>query len=490
MQVRERAEMTGRSLSQGQAFGNRERVYGSGFSVAQSGRQKLMQLVAFTDFVVLAVFILYAVHVVVSPQDSQVIVEQGAMDSTAYGQLINGSYGQVFFLLYAALRSLSFPRAYFALIKPLGILSVFALLSTAWSIEPLTTLHRAFDLFLCVMMPAFLVHARGFSQCCRAVWITLSGIILLSVLMALAGIDYALMKGAHTGLWRGLFDHKNAFAPVAACLAILSFLMPVSVVRPRWLTLGMTGVALVAVAFAGSATTYIGLAIAAIAIALRKLCERLSLSVVTTFIMMVGIISAGATIAYVVAVAVLKFLGRSATLTGRTPLWEAAMPYTLKAPVGYGYGLGGGEDILNAVRVEGGWLVAPSLHSGYVTLAMDLGWAASVLFALFLLSKILILDKRNPRMDNFMLMSAGFAALNLSLAFTESPFGAYLSAPLLLIMLADQAPRARSRRAAKEAAPATPAAAYRRILEGVEPETEGQRQHQHATGEGGGQVQP
>lgn len=386
-------------------------------------RNRLSQLVASMDLVILAVFILYAVHVVVSPQDSQVLVEQHAMQSAAYGQLINGSYGQVFFLLYAAIRSLSFPRAYFALLRPLGILSVFALLSTAWSIEPLTTLHRAFDLFLCVMMPAFLVQALGFSQCCRAVWMTLSGIILLSVLMALAGADYALMKGAHTGLWRGLFDHKNAFAPVAACLAILSFLMPVSVVRPRWLTLGMTGVALVAVAFAGSATTYIGLAIAAIAIALRKVCERLSLAAATTFVMMVSVIAAGAGIAYVVAVAVLKFLGRSATLTGRTPLWEAAMPFTLKAPVGYGYGLGGGEDILNTVRIQSGWDIAPSLHSGYITLAMDLGWAASALFALFLLSKILILDKRSPQADNFMLMSAGLAALNMSLAFTESPFG-------------------------------------------------------------------
>lgn len=462
--------------------------YGRG--LRRERRNKLSQVIAAMDLVVLAVFILYAVHVVVSPQDSQVIVEQGAMESTAYGQLINGSYGQVFFLLYAGVRSLSFPRAYFALLKPLGILSVFALLSTAWSIEPLTTLHRAFDLFLCVMMPAFLAQALGFSQCCRAVWITLSGIILLSVLMALAGIDYALMKGAHTGLWRGLFDHKNAFGPVAACLAILSFLMPVSVVRPRWLTLGMSGVALVAVAFAGSATTYIGLAIAAIAIALRKLCERLALSAATTFVTMVSVIGAGAAIAYVVAVAVLKFLGRSATLTGRTPLWEAAMPFTLKAPLGYGYGLGGGEDILNAVRIQSGWLVAPSLHSGYVTLAMDLGWVASVLFALFLLSKILILDKRSPQADNFMLMSAGLAALNLSLAFTESPFGAYLGAPLLLIMLADQSPRALSRRAARDASPATPAAAYRRILEGIEPEPESERQHQHATGEGGGQVQP
>ena len=139
-------------------------------------RNRLSQLVASMDLVILAVFILYAVHVVVSPQDSQVLVEQHAMQSAAYGQLINGSYGQVFFLLYAAIRSLSFPRAYFALLRPLGILSVFALLSTAWSIEPLTTLHRAFDLFLCVMMPSFLVQALGFSQCCRAVWVTLSGV--------------------------------------------------------------------------------------------------------------------------------------------------------------------------------------------------------------------------------------------------------------------------------------------------------------------------
>lgn len=390
---------------------------------------------AILDQIVLAVFLAYAVHVVIAPMDSQVVVEQGAMKVLDYGQLINGSYGQVAFLAYLGLRSLSVPAVYRALLNPLGGLAIFAVLSTAWSVEPLTTLHRAFDLVLCVLMPALLVATLGFERCLRTSWIVMCGILLVSVALALAGSDYALMKGHHVGLWRGVFDHKNTFAPFAATVAVLSFLMPVHIVPSALLRRGAGAIAVGAVLAAGSATSMVGLAVAGLAIALSKLCQRLGLSPFKTFVTMTGSIGGGGIAAFAIAAAILHFLGRSVTLTGRTGLWEAAMPFTLSHPFGYGYGLDGGEAVLNAVRLQSGWLVAPSLHSGYITLAMDLGWPAAIVFTLYLLSKVLILVWREKTTDSYILMAVGLAALNLSLAFSESAFGAYLNVTLIFIAM-------------------------------------------------------
>jgi exopolysaccharide production protein ExoQ len=403
-------------------------------------------VVALIDQCVLALFLLYAVHVVISPVDSQVAVEQHVMKIMNYGQLIDGTYGQLFFLFYVAVRTLFFPAIYYALLSPLGGLAIFAMLSALWSIDPLTTLHRALDLLLCVLMPAILVRGLGFTGCVRATWIILSAILVVSVVLALAGVDYALMKGEHLGLWRGLFDHKNSFAPFAAMLAILSFMAPASITGFRWLGLAVAAMAVAAVAFAGSATTYVALTVGALAIFQNMLCHRLNLSNIASFLIMAGSLVIGAALALGAAATVLEMLGRSITLTGRTGLWAGALPFTFTHPIGYGYGMSGGDEVMNAARIAGRWFVAPSLHSGYITLAVDLGWLAVAVFFLFLLSKIVIQGRRASATDPYMLMLAGFAALNLSLAATESPFGAYLSGPLVMIVMIGEATRSERQR--------------------------------------------
>lgn len=404
------------------------------------------------DHVTLILFLVYAAHVVVSPLDGQVVGARRLSDS--YGQLINGSYGQLYFIAYLIVRAEFVLGTLRVFLSPLGLIAGLAMLSTAWSIDPVTTLHRAGDLLLCLLLPAVLMRGLGYEACLRVTWFTFAAILLLSVALAVAGNDYGLMGGVHAGLWRGLFDHKNSFGPFAGIVAIFSFLAPPAITRFTWLGRGVGAIALVALVLANSATAIVAIALAAVIMFQIYLCQRARFSATKTFIVMSSCMAAGGAIAAGVTTAALKMLDRNATLTGRTGLWEGALPYTWAHPLGFGYGLGGGEMVLNAARQSSKWYDAPSLHSGYITLAVDLGWPAVVMFAAFLFSRVTMVSGvsgvaggsgvlgEQSRSDRYLLMAAGLATMNLSLAATESPFGPYLNAALLMVVMFGYAARA------------------------------------------------
>ncbi|WP_336966288.1 O-antigen ligase family protein [Sphingobium aquiterrae] len=408
-------------------------------SAVRRGRRLAFQII---DHLAFVAFLIYAMHVLVSPLDGQVIAQMGMAHSGYYGQLITGKVGQVIFLLYLALRADVVLKILPAFLSVLGGLAVLAILSTAWSIAPLDTIHHAGDLFFCVLFPALFVRLFGFERTLWLTWITLSAILLVSALLAAAGSEYALMGGLHEGRWRGLFQHKNAFAPFALCVGLFSGTLPASVVRVPWLAHLVAALAVLCILMSDSATTIIALPLAIAAAVAVHFFLRSMLAPFLIFVIELAGIAATAVASYGIAVIVFGALGRQMNFTGRSKMWDAALPYSFDAPLGYGYGTGGGMTVLNAAR-RAGFAVAPSLHSGYLTMAMDLGWLAVGIFALFLVSKFMLIGARERAMGRYAVMAAAIAMANICFAITESDYGAYLGPPLFLIMLLSHAPTPR-----------------------------------------------
>jgi O-antigen ligase len=384
-------------------------------------------------------FILYAARVLVQPRDGQIVAEMGAAAISQYKQLIPGSIGQVAFALYALLRAHVVIRALGAFVSVVGALALMALLSAAWSISPVDTLHRGFDLLLCVLFPALFVRLLGFEQCVRVAWLTLSAVLLVSAALAAAGSDYAIMHGQHEGHWRGLFVHKNAFGPFALCVFIFSLFLPAAVTRATIAARAVAAVALPCVVMSSSATALVALPIAVAAALAVRFFIRSAMPTGLILGIELGGLAAVAASGFGIARLVFNATGRDFTFTGRLGMWQAALPYSFAAPFGYGYGLGGGAEVLAAAR-RAGYAAAPSLHSGYITMALDLGWPAVAVFALFLLSRVMLVRRRERAIGPYAVVAAGLAMANLCAAVTESDFGAYLGTPLLLIMLMAQAP--------------------------------------------------
>lgn len=81
----------------------------------------------------------------------------------------------------------------------------------------------------------------------------------------------------------------------------------------------------------------------------------------------------------------LGILGRDATLSGRSRIWEGALTAWGERPL-FGYGWGAAFDPANRASLtiaEFTYWAVPSAHSGYLTVALYLGWAGFAIFVAF-----------------------------------------------------------------------------------------------------------
>jgi exopolysaccharide production protein ExoQ len=167
-----------------------------------------------------------------------------------------------------------------------------------------------------------------------------TGTIVASILFALALPQYGRdLMGGHSSAWKGIFSAKNYLGNMA-----LFFLTVAVSYRPRTsffrsLRLWQILFCLIAIAFSRAATTYMLTTVyVAYAVTLNAVRGFRKKDYFVAFILLF------VAFASVVAVAVLQpdflfsLLGKDATLTGRTEIWNAVAGSIAKRPLlGYGY---------------------------------------------------------------------------------------------------------------------------------------------------------
>lgn len=217
------------------------------------------------------------------------------------------------------------------------VLMIVTAASVLWSIAPDATVRRLVALVATTL--------TGVVLAVRFRWATMAEVIaaafgLLAVASLVAGavLPFGKMTELFPGAWRGVWMEKNALGGNMAMA--FSIFGAAAMLAPKrfWLWAGCAVIALALVLLSTSKTSLVSLVLGAMGLAFVWVVRRGPVSgVAATWAAVLG---AGLLAAFLLFAAdvFLELLGKDATLTGRTKIWDAVMRQIWERPLtGFGY---------------------------------------------------------------------------------------------------------------------------------------------------------
>jgi exopolysaccharide production protein ExoQ len=264
-------------------------------------------------------------------------------------------------------------------VPALTALSVVAVASVLWSDNPAESWSHGVSLVLSTFLAYFFVAEYEPPEQMQIVviigWIAVLGSTLVAVFLPRFGIDQVY----NTGEWRGIYAQKNACAA-----AMLLFLGPVFARKLDLRHLGSVVFGLSVLFVLGMTQSRNGWVVAAALIAtmiaLRWLA-RFKVEDRRALFLIAGCLAlGGAWVMTTASAALLPLLGRDATFTGRSGIWDAAIAGIKDSPVlGYGFhAFWTGPN--SRSKVVYGVPVVQHAHNGMLELALGLGGLGVALF--------------------------------------------------------------------------------------------------------------
>lgn len=269
--------------------------------------------------------------------------------------------------------------------KNLILLLIMVVASSAWSILPEVSLRRAIALVGTTVFAVYLMMRMRPDEFMKL----LAWAILLSALASLCAAVFVPQigthtSGAHAGIWRGIFEHKNLFGRMMALGAILFFVLSSTHISPRWIAWFGFGLCSFLVVMSHSVTALVALISCLLLIFplnVMRNSDDVRKIIYAVLLGLIGIISLYVAQAYIGDV--LQALGRDTTLSARTRIWNLAFEMGGQTPLlGHGYRVfwtqGNAERIYGFLSWAGGF---GHSHNGYIDLWLDLGIVGLGLFA-------------------------------------------------------------------------------------------------------------
>lgn len=267
--------------------------------------------------------------------------------------------------------------------KLLLLLTGIAVLSVFWSVAPEVTVRRSVALLGTSLFGVYLARRFSLDELLRLLAWALGIAAVLSLVFALALPSYGISQEPITqGDWKGVFDHKNTLGKNMALSTVVFLLLAFSG-RYRWIAWICLGLSLALLVLSNSST--------ALVVAL-SICLLLPFYTILRWdifvaapLVLLAVLFVGGTAIWLLSnpETALGFLGKDATLTGRTVLWSAVLDEIRDRPwTGYGYSAFwlGWEGKSAAV-----WLATGEefydAHNGILDLWLTLGLAGVAVFA-------------------------------------------------------------------------------------------------------------
>ncbi|MCP2679714.1 O-antigen ligase family protein [Maricaulaceae bacterium NA33B04] len=260
---------------------------------------------------------------------------------------------------------------------PLLALASLTLVSATWSIDPGTTVRRGLAVVMPLVFGLWLAARFSWPDMIRLIALMFAVLAMGSAVAGLLFPGFGVMNGIHVGAWKGLWWEKNTLGAMMAW-ASLSFIAAASSAPTRreqqvWLGLLVLSVALVLLST--SRTALLALTICTLGPATIAVTRRgFGFATLAIFAGLCGVASILGVL-FIGPGVILEALGRDATLTGRTDIWEgligaiAAQPWT-----GYGYGVF--WSVENGpvfwIRQATAWDV-PTAHNAWLETALAIG---------------------------------------------------------------------------------------------------------------------
>lgn len=279
---------------------------------------------------------------------------------------------------------------YWPMILPVAL----AVMSLAWSEDVSLTLRRSGSLVLTTAFALWLAFRFTPTQIFRLVVIMAVAIVIANFaviqLWPSRGIHQAsdVINPQHAGKWRGLFGHKNDFGRlISLVIAILAIAFFLRTGGPRWRWIFLPLIALSVLMIARSQSSQAAMLSATVPTAVVALLAMRNMSPTGRSVLLVVALPfavIAALSAQLVFEYVLGLLGRDATLTGRTEIWEGViLSLRETAVLGGGYGAGWqivGDRLAALTGIEVG-----HAHNGFLDLVVDIGTVGLVITLIFML---------------------------------------------------------------------------------------------------------
>ena len=259
--------------------------------------------------------------------------------------------------------------------NPLVIAFVaIAALSVVWSVDPDTSLRRAFALTMWTLFGLYLASRYDTRTLLRILGVAFGLLAIMSIGSVLLTPDYGIEFGFDKGAWKGVFTTKNTLGEMMLLAAVVFGLFatrkgPARIPAMLGLLLAVT---LIFFAKATAALLIVG--VLAITIPVVLTFRKNNAAAALVLCLLLGV-SAGASVAIADRDAVLSVLGKDATLTGRTVLWSAVEQRIEDQPLlGYGYSAFWSAHGVQSeqVRTAIGW-DTPHSHNGLLDIWLDVG---------------------------------------------------------------------------------------------------------------------
>jgi exopolysaccharide production protein ExoQ len=281
-------------------------------------------------------------------------------------------------------------------------------LSSIWSVNSDLTMERSRVLIGTTVVGVYIAARFDLRRQLRLLILALAIAGVLSAILLVVAPEQATAEDVRGDAWQGAFLTKNVFGRGMSLGAIAAAFM-LCFGRPsrRWpyvcSTVLCTLLVIVSWSKAALAVTAVGLLVLALVGAARAIGDRPELVGVLVFAGAVGVL--GTTAWFVIdPAAVLGALGRDATLTGRTGLWQLAVEAARERSFGgYGYGAfwqelrGPSRDI---------WLALPwgppHAHNGLLEITLNVGLVGAALWLASLVVTVrsaLLLWRRDASME-------------------------------------------------------------------------------------------
>lgn len=202
------------------------------------------------------------------------------------------------------------------------------------------------------------------------------GIAVIFSFVFIAAIPkWGIMGGIHAGAWRGIYNHKNVLGKVIVPGITIFLLQAFNSKKYSWLFWMAFSLAFILLLRSSSTSSLLnGTSLIAICISFRVFRWKDNFMVPSA----ITIASFGAIFYAIVSMtteAILKALGKDATLTGRGDMWPYIFEMIGKEPLlGYGYGAFwyGPDTPSFYIWQATGW-TPPNSHNGYLDLWLQIG---------------------------------------------------------------------------------------------------------------------
>lgn len=265
---------------------------------------------------------------------------------------------------------------------------VLVLQSALWSIHPDITIRRGAGYLLTLTFAAYLVVRFDIERLMRALSasfaVTAIGSLVFVVLFPQSGI---MQVGELAGAWRGVFPHKNALGPAMALAVFVELYVILASARlPKGRVVLLT--LYVALVFLSQSATAMLLSVfyggGAV---LYAVWRRNRLTAVVAVVNLFLITLAAGLVLASDPESALNAIGKDATLTGRTTVWDIVLAFIRERPVlGWGYRamwVVGDPTTTFAEGVTGQWGVSSS-HNSFLELILQLGFVGLAVMVVIL----------------------------------------------------------------------------------------------------------